>query len=162
MREVWTNAWLCASQGLGLWGGSCCFPFLLLVFRMLVTLVMGSLPGECLRYSDNHLLNSFFFFLSYYEFWNLANDYATGRQPTPGWGRKQMVLGYISKWRYIRCRWDLSTSQPGRKLLIKQQGGWGCFSHSPGLSESRSGVRKRLESLFGGCSCKGHRQLPDL
>lgn len=64
---------------------------------MLVTLVMGSLPGEYLRYSDNHLLNSFFFFLSYYEFWNLANDYATGRQPTPGWGRKQMVLGYISK-----------------------------------------------------------------
>lgn len=60
-----------------------CFPFLLLLFQMLVTLTMDSLPGEWLGYSDNHLLNSFFFFpLSYYDFWNLANDYATGRQLT--------------------------------------------------------------------------------
>lgn len=28
---------------------------------MLVTLVVGSLLGEWLEYSDNHLLNSFFF-----------------------------------------------------------------------------------------------------
>lgn len=28
---------------------------------MLVTLIVNSLPGEWLGYSDNHLLNSFFF-----------------------------------------------------------------------------------------------------
>lgn len=37
------------------------FPFLLLLFQMLVTLIVNSLPGEWLGYSDNHLLNSFFF-----------------------------------------------------------------------------------------------------
>lgn len=83
---------------------------------MLVTLIVNSLPGEWLGYSDNHLPNSSSF--SYYDFWNLASDYATGTRLRGG---KQTVLGYISKLLYIRCRWDLSTARPGRKLLMKQR-----------------------------------------
>lgn len=59
------------------------FP-LTLLFQMLVSLNMDSLPGEWLGYLDNHLLNSFFFFLSYYDFWNLAKNNATGKQQTEG------------------------------------------------------------------------------
>lgn len=54
---------------------------------------MDSLLGEWLGYLDNHPLNSFFFPLSYYGFWNLANNNATGKQRT----EKKIwvtVLGY--------------------------------------------------------------------
>lgn len=54
----------------------------MLLFQMLVSLNMDSLPGEWLGYLDNHLLNSFFFSLSYYDVWNLANNNATGKQQT--------------------------------------------------------------------------------
>ena len=42
--------------------GNCSFSLpLTLVFQMLVSLNMDSLPREWLEYLDNHLLNSFFF-----------------------------------------------------------------------------------------------------
>lgn len=48
--------------GLTYFNGNCSFSLpLTLVFQMLVSLNMDSLPRECLGYLDNHLLNSFFF-----------------------------------------------------------------------------------------------------
>lgn len=86
----------------------------------------------------------------------MASDYATGTQLTEV-GEKQTVLGYISKLLYIRCRWDLSTAQPGRKLLIKQHevGGaaFDIVSWTLRMGEEKAGG-------FSGHSCNRHRLLP--
>lgn len=132
------------------------FPFLLLLFQMLVTLIVNSLPGEWLGYSDNHLLNSFFFLFPIMSFgiWPMT------MQQAGNWLRgekKQSVLGYISKLLYIRCRWDPSSSQPGRKLLIKQhEVGGAAFD-----IVSWTLGREEKAGEFSGHSCNYHRLLPE-
>lgn len=59
---------------------------------------------------------SFFLF----QLWFLEIGQQQCNRQATAWEKKQAVLGCISKLSYITCRWDSSTSQPGRKLLIKQ------------------------------------------
>lgn len=67
------------------------FPFLVtLLFQMLVSLSMDTLPGEWLGYLGNHHLNHFFF-PSPIDFWNLANNNATGKQQTEGKSQQSWV-----------------------------------------------------------------------
>lgn len=60
---------------------------------------------------------SFFLF----RLWFLEIDQQQWNRQATAWGKKQTVLDCISKLSYITCRWDSSTSQPGRKLLLKQR-----------------------------------------
>ena len=73
--------------------GNCSFSLpLTLVFQMLVSLNMDSLPREWLEYLDNHLLNSFFFPFPINDFWSLANNNATGKQQTEGKSKQCWVI----------------------------------------------------------------------
>lgn len=53
----------------------------MLLFQMLVSLNMDSLPGEWLGYLDNHLLNSFFFLFPIMMFgtWPITMQQASNR-----------------------------------------------------------------------------------
>lgn len=68
----------------------------MLLFQMLVSLNMDSLPGEWLGYLDNHLLNSFFFLFPIMMFgtWPITMQQASNRLREKKANRAGLLVNY--------------------------------------------------------------------